>query len=63
VTHHVEEIPPGYTHLLLLAEGRVVAAGPIEETLSASSLSAAFAMPIRVQHSGGRWFARRATRD
>jgi len=63
VTHHVEEIPPGYTHLLLLAEGQVVAGGPIDETLSASSLSAAFAMPIRVQRSGGRWFARRATRD
>ena len=36
VTHHVEEIPPGWTHALLLREGSVVAAGPLDETLTAS---------------------------
>jgi iron complex transport system ATP-binding protein len=43
VTHHVEEIPPGFGHVLLLREGRVVAAGAIEDTLTESSLLAASA--------------------
>ncbi len=58
VTHHVEEIPPGFTHLLLLADGRVQAAGPIEEVLTADNLSKAFGMPLLVAHGGGRWLAR-----
>jgi iron complex transport system ATP-binding protein len=60
VTHHVEEIPPGFTHLLLLAEGRVLAAGPIEEVLTADNLSKAFGLPLLVAHGGGRWLARAA---
>jgi iron complex transport system ATP-binding protein len=60
VTHHVEEIPPGFTHLLLLAEGRVHAAGPIDEVLTADNLSAAFGLPLLVAHGGGRWLARAA---
>ncbi|UWF76623.1 ABC transporter ATP-binding protein [Microbacterium neungamense] len=60
VTHHVEEIPIGFTHMLLLREGRVVASGPIEETLTSDSLSEAFGMPIALSAEGGRFAARAA---
>jgi iron complex transport system ATP-binding protein len=63
VTHHVEEIAAGFTHGLLLREGRVVASGPLDDVMTDAALSAAFGMPITVQHDGGRWFARRASRD
>jgi iron complex transport system ATP-binding protein len=58
VTHHVEEIPPGFTHALLLSTGRVVAAGPIHASITADNLSACFAMPLRVEFTDGRWSAR-----
>jgi iron complex transport system ATP-binding protein len=57
VTHHVEEIPPGFTHVLLLREGRVVAAGPLEAALSDESLSEAFGVPLSVRRNGNRWTA------
>ncbi|WP_159498892.1 ABC transporter ATP-binding protein [Microbacterium sp. 18062] len=60
VTHHVEEIPVGFTHLLLLRDGGVVAAGPIAETLTAQNLSTTFGMPIAVSEAGGRYAARAA---
>lgn len=60
VTHHVEEIPPGFTHLLLLRGGRVHAAGPIDEVLTAAHLSAAFDLPLAVERHGDRWSARAA---
>ena len=60
VTHHVEEIPPGFTDVLLLREGRVVASGPVEITLTADNLSAAFGLPLQVERTAGRWFARAA---
>jgi iron complex transport system ATP-binding protein len=60
VTHHVEEIPPGFTHLLLMGQGRIQAAGPIEDVLTAQNLSEAFATPLMVAHGGGRWLARAA---
>ncbi|KAA9135100.1 ABC transporter ATP-binding protein [Microbacterium caowuchunii] len=60
VTHHVEEIPVGFTHLLLLRAGAVVAAGPIPETLTAENLSEAFGIPITVSEDGGRYAARAA---
>jgi iron complex transport system ATP-binding protein len=60
VTHHVEEIPVGFTHVMLLREGRVVAAGPIAETLTAESLSEAFGMPITLISEDGRYAARAA---
>ena len=62
VSHHVEEIPPGFTHALLLRRGAVVAEGPIEEVLTAPTLSATFGMPLTLQHADGRWAARRAVR-
>jgi iron complex transport system ATP-binding protein len=60
VTHHVEEIPTTFTHVLLLREGRVVAAGPIDSTLHAEALSACYAMPLRLQRQEGRWTCRAA---
>lgn len=61
VTHHVEEIPPHFTDVLLLREGRVVAAGPLEPTLTAANLSTAFGLPLVVERHGQRWSARAAT--
>ena len=61
VTHHVEEIPPGFTDVLLLRQGRVVAAGPLEPTLTAENLSATFGLPLVVERHGDRWSARAAT--
>lgn len=60
VTHHVEEIPVGFTHVLLLAEGRAVAAGPINETLTAEALTETFGVPIHLTHDAGRYAARAA---
>ena len=58
VTHHVEEIPVGTTHALLLSRGRVVAAGPVEQVLTSERLSQAFGLPLVVAHADGRWTAR-----
>lgn len=60
VTHHVEEIPVGFTHVLLLRAGAVVASGPIAETLTAQNLSETFGMPIVVTEADGRYAARAA---
>src|SRR6478735_11259379 len=57
VTHHGEEIPVGFTHLLLLADGRVTAAGPLDEVLDAARLSACFGLPLGLEHRHGRWWA------
>ena len=56
VTHHVEEIPTGFTHALLLDQGGIVTTGPIEQVLTSDNLSAAFHQPIQVDHVGGRFF-------
>ena len=59
VTHHVEEIPPGFTHALLMREGRIVAGGALADALTTSSLSDAFGLPVRlVMDEGGRYSAR-----
>jgi iron complex transport system ATP-binding protein len=58
VTHHLEELPSTTTHVLLLAEGRIVAQGPIETTLTSAAVSRAFAHPVEVFAEGGRWTAR-----
>ena len=59
VSHHVEEVPPGFTHVMLLRGGGVVAAGPLETTLTEESLSETFAMHLQLKESDGRWHARR----
>ncbi|MFT4293934.1 MAG: ABC transporter ATP-binding protein [Micropruina sp.] len=58
VTHHVEEIPTGITHTLLLKKGSVLAAGPIEEVLTAERLSETFDIALDVTRTNGRWSAR-----
>lgn len=60
VSHHVEEIPPGFTHVLMLRHGRVVAAGPIESTLTDATLTSTFETPLQVSRTYGRYTARRA---
>ncbi len=61
VTHHVEEIPVGFTHVLLMREGRIVAAGPIADTLTADTLTETFGMPIVLSSEEGRYAARAAS--
>ncbi len=58
VTHHVEELPPGTTHVLLLRDGGVVAAGLARSVLTAENLSGAFDVGLEVERRGGRWYAR-----
>jgi iron complex transport system ATP-binding protein len=60
VTHHVEEIPPGYTHALLLRDGEVVAAGAADDVLTAGALSDAFGLSLSLTRTAGRFAARRA---
>jgi iron complex transport system ATP-binding protein len=57
VTHHVEEIPPGYSHGLLLRGGRVVAAGLLDDVLTDENLSVTFGLPLAVQKRRGRYTA------
>lgn len=57
VTHHVEEIPSGFTHLALLRGGKVLAAGPLSKVLEAGTLSECFATPLCLEHRHGRWWA------
>lgn len=58
VTHHVEEIPIGFTHVMLMAEGGVVAQGPIEQALTAENLTRTFGVEIALSHDNGRFAAR-----
>ena len=62
VSHHVEEIPPGFGHALVLARGVAIAAGPIETVLSDAVLTRAYELPITVEWRDGRAWARK-TRD
>ena len=59
VTHHVEEIPPGFSHCLILSEGAVVASGLLSDVLTAENLSTAFGQSIALDVIDGRYFARR----
>jgi iron complex transport system ATP-binding protein len=58
VTHHVEEIPPHFTHGLLMRAGQVVAAGPLSEVVTTPWLTATFGVPLLLSEHGGRFFAR-----
>jgi iron complex transport system ATP-binding protein len=60
VSHHVEEVPSGFTHALLLREGTVVAAGPLADVMTSAHLSACFGLPLRVHRHGDRYTARAA---
>lgn len=57
VTHHLEEVPPGFTHAMLLRDGGVVAAGPIDEVLTAQHLSTTFGVDLDVTENAGRYTA------
>ncbi len=61
VTHHVEEIPPGFTHVLLIRAGAIVAGGPLDSTLTAANLTATFGLPLALDRHGDRWSARAVT--
>lgn len=58
VTHHVEEIPAGFTHAGLLRGGTMMAAGPVDEVLTDGPLSACFGLAVSVRQESGRWWAR-----
>jgi iron complex transport system ATP-binding protein len=60
ITHHVEEILPDFTHLLLLRGGRAVAAGPLRETLTPALLEKTFGAKLRLERRGGRVWLRAA---
>ncbi|KQB83802.1 ABC transporter ATP-binding protein [Corynebacterium oculi] len=62
ITHHVEEIPQGFTHAMLLDEGAVVAQGPIGEVLTSENLTKTFHQSIELTEVEGRYFARRTRR-
>lgn len=55
VTHRTEEIPAGFTHGMLLRQGRVLAQGPLEDVLTSESLSACFGLPLELEHHNRRW--------
>ncbi|MBD3688659.1 ABC transporter ATP-binding protein [Nanchangia anserum] len=58
VTHHVEEIPPGFTHALMLKDGRIVTSGELEDVLTSKNLSETFSMYLRAgRHDDQRWWA------
>jgi iron complex transport system ATP-binding protein len=60
VTHHLEEVPPAFTHVLVLRAGRVLANGPLETTMTDDALSEAYGVALRVVQDDGRWSARLA---
>jgi iron complex transport system ATP-binding protein len=57
VTHHVEEVPDGFTHALLMRKGTVLAAGPVDEVFTERNLSRCFGVPLLVQRRSARWSA------
>ena len=59
VTHHLEEVPPGFTHALVLKDASVLASGPLIDTITTDVLSDAFDLPLRVDARDGRYAARR----
>ncbi|TDB94693.1 ABC transporter ATP-binding protein [Actinomadura sp. 7K534] len=58
VTHHVEEVPEGFTHAMLLRGGEIVAQGKVDEVFTAEHLSDTFGLPLTVERQNGRWYAR-----
>jgi len=60
VTHHVEEVPEGFTHAMLLRKGTALAVGPVPEVFSERNLSKCFGLPLIVERNASRWTARAA---
>jgi iron complex transport system ATP-binding protein len=57
VTHHLEEVPPGFTHGALVTGGRLLAAGPLEDVLTGPRVSACFGVAVDVERRHDRWRA------
>jgi iron complex transport system ATP-binding protein len=58
VTHHLDEVPPGMTHVLMLRDGEAIEQGPLDECLSSASLSECFGMPLHLERrADGRFSA------
>ena len=60
VTHHVEEVPAGFTHAMLLRRGSVLAAGPLPQVFTERNLSRCFGVPLIIEYRQSRWTARAA---
>jgi iron complex transport system ATP-binding protein len=58
VTHHVEEVPDGFTHALLLRKGGIIAQGKVDEVFTAAHLTECFGLPLSIDRQDGRWYAR-----
>jgi iron complex transport system ATP-binding protein len=58
VTHHCEEIPPGFTHGGLVAGGQLVASGPLSDVVTSGRVSACFGLDVTVGCTDGRWWSR-----
>lgn len=60
ITHEIEEIAPGFTHVGLMRDGRITLSGPIAEVLTAENLTQTFGIALTVERSGDRWWAHSA---
>ena len=58
VTHHCEEIPPGFTHAGLVSQGALVASGPLPDVVNSENVSACFGVAVTVGYTDGRWWSR-----
>jgi iron complex transport system ATP-binding protein len=58
VTHHIEEVPAGFTHALLMRKGTVLAAGPLTDVFTERNLSRCFGVPLLIERHASRWSAR-----
>lgn len=58
VTHHIEEIPAGTTHALLIKDGKVAVSGPVAQVITSEHVSAVFGIQMEVQSANGRFYAR-----
>ena len=58
VTHHVEEVPDGFSHAMLMRKGAIVAAGPLPEVFTERNLSRTFGVPLQLERRAARWSAR-----
>ncbi|RAY14856.1 ABC transporter ATP-binding protein [Actinomadura craniellae] len=58
VTHHVEEVPPGFTHAMLIRGGTPLALGKVDEVFTAEHLTRCFDIPLTIERQNDRWYAR-----
>ena len=58
VTHHIEEVPLGTTHAILLKDGKIAVSGPVDSVITTEHVSAVFGLPIQVSQESSRFFAR-----